>query len=70
MLIGFSIAFTLQMLVMFGPLGSIFNIQAVSLMTLVMSAGVMSIAILAIAELHKVIVRKFYPEQNAPADHR
>jgi Ca2+-transporting ATPase len=57
LMVGFIIAFSLQMLVMFGPLGGVFEIQAVPLQTLLMSSGVMVIAILAVSELHKLIVR-------------
>lgn len=55
--VGFVIAFSLQMLAMFGPLKELFNIQTVPIQTLLLSSGVMVIAILAVSELHKTIVR-------------
>lgn len=53
---GLAVAVGLQMLVMFGPLQAIFNIQSVSLQLLLVTSGIMAIAILAVAELHKLIV--------------
>lgn len=57
LILGFVIAFSLQMLAMFGPLRGVFGIQKVPLQTLLMSSGVMIIAILAVSEFHKLIVR-------------
>jgi len=57
LLVGFIIAFCLQMLVMFGPLQAIFDIQHVPIQTLLLSSGVMMFAILAVSELHKYLVR-------------
>jgi Ca2+-transporting ATPase len=55
MLFGFFIAFFLQMIVMFGPLRSAFEIQTVPLTTLLYSSGIMAISILAVSEIHKRI---------------
>jgi magnesium-transporting ATPase (P-type) len=56
MIVGFLIAFGLQMLVMFGPLGSVFNIQTVPIRTLVVCAGIMAVSIVLVSELHKFVV--------------
>ena len=53
MLVGFIIAFALQMIVMFGPLRTAFDIQDVPMATLLLSSGVMAIAILAVSEVHR-----------------
>lgn len=55
--IGFVVAFGLQMLVMFGPLGGVFNIQRISLPVMLLTSGGMSLAILTTSELHKWITR-------------
>jgi Ca2+-transporting ATPase len=57
LIVGFLIGFSLQMLVMFGPLGKIFDIQDVPIQTLVLTAGTMAISILAVSELHKYVFR-------------
>lgn len=57
LMIGLVIAFSLQMLVMFGPLKAAFDIQAVPVQTLLLSSGIMMLAILTVSELHKFIVR-------------
>lgn len=57
LVVGFVIAFGLQMVVMFGPLMSMFDIQVVPLETLLLSTGVMAISILLVSELHKLAVR-------------
>lgn len=57
MTIGFIVAFSLQMLVMFGPLMSTFDIQQVPVQTLVLASGAMALAVLAISEVHKLVVR-------------
>lgn len=66
--VGLAIAFGLQMLVMFGPLRTIFDIQRVPLSTLVLSSGAMVLAILTVSELHKWIIRlnktEFQPETS------
>ena len=56
MIVGFLIAFTLQMIVMFGPLGSVFNIQTVPFMTLLVCAGTMALSVMAVAEVHKAVL--------------
>ena len=58
LLVGFIIAFGLQMTVMFGPLQSVFNIQDVPLTTLLISSVVMAIAILSAGEVHKFFSRR------------
>lgn len=58
MLVGFVIAFGLQMMVMFGPLQSVFNIQSVPIESLVLSSVVMAIAILLAGEVHKFFSRR------------
>lgn len=55
--IGFALGFFLQMIVMFGPLRNMFNIQAVPLQTLLISTGIMALCILLVSELHKFVVR-------------
>jgi len=57
LLIGFTIATILQALVMFGPFREVFGVQVVSIQTLLVSSGVMVVAILAVSELHKFIVK-------------
>ena len=57
LIVGFLIAFSLQMPAMFGPLSGAFDIQTVSIQTLLVSSGVMVVAILAVSELHKLVVR-------------
>lgn len=57
LLAGFVIAFSVQMLVMFGPLGNILNIQDVPVSTLLITSGIMAFAVLGVAEIHKLIVR-------------
>jgi Ca2+-transporting ATPase len=55
--VGFAVGFILQMLVMFGPLRSVFDIQDVPISTLVITSLVMVASILAVSEIHKLIVR-------------
>lgn len=57
LLAGILVAFTLQMLVMFGPLRTVFEIQSVPIATLVLSSGAMMLAVLAVSELHKWFAR-------------
>lgn len=64
MLVGFLVAFTLQCLVMFGPLGSIFDIQDVPLTTLLASSIIMAAAVLGAGELHKYISRHLVQQRN------
>lgn len=54
---GFIIAFGLQMLVMFGPLKEVFDIQSVPFHTLLVYSSIMALAILAVSELHKFVIR-------------
>jgi Ca2+-transporting ATPase len=61
--IGFAFGFLLQMLVMFGPLKSVFGIVEVPIETLIITSGIMVISILAVAELHKFIIR-IYQKPN------
>lgn len=55
--VGLTIAISLQALVMFGPLKSVFGIVNVPLSSLVISSGVMMLLVLAVAEIHKLIYR-------------
>lgn len=57
LILGFAIGFSLQMLVMFGPLGPIFDIQDVPTKTLLITSGIMAASILGVAEIHKLVVR-------------
>ncbi len=57
LIVGFALAFGLQMLVIFGPLMAAFDIQSVPVLTLIWCSGAMALAILAASELHKSIVR-------------
>ena len=57
LIIGLTIASGLQALVMFGPLREVFGVETVPILTLLISSGVMAIAILVVSELHKFIVR-------------
>ncbi len=63
MTIGLFIGVSLQALVMFGPLGSVFDIQDVPVSTLLISSGIMAVSILTVAELHKLITRKLFANQ-------
>lgn len=63
--VGFGIAFALQMLVMFGPLKSVFGIQDVPVETLVVTSLIMIVAVLAASELHKVFVRLSEKKKSA-----
>ena len=62
MIIGLIIGFSLQMLVMFGPLGTAFDIQKVPLQTLVVASGVMIVAILTVSEIHKLVIRLLHKD--------
>lgn len=55
--IGFAVAFGLQLIVMFGPLGAVFNIQSVPISTLVITSGIMIICVLGVSEIHKLVVK-------------
>ncbi|MFA5015227.1 MAG: cation-transporting P-type ATPase [Actinomycetota bacterium] len=57
LIVGLTIASILQALVMFGPLRGVFGVQAVPAPTLLITSGIMVIAILVVSELHKFIVR-------------
>ncbi len=66
LLIGFLVAFGAQLLVMFGPLRSVFGIQQVPIPTLVVTSSVIAALILAVSELHKFITRttnSYLPKQ-------
>lgn len=58
MIIGLGIAFALQMVVMFGPLGVLFDIQQVSITQLIASVAVASVVLIGVVEIHKYILRK------------
>jgi Ca2+-transporting ATPase len=57
LVVGFAVAFSLQMVVMFGPLKSVFHIQEVPLSVLLTSSTVMVLAVLGVSELHKYLFR-------------
>ena len=57
LLIGLVIAITLQMLVMFGPLASVFGIVSVPIETLLLASGGMIFAVILVSEVHKLILR-------------
>lgn len=59
LLVGFTIGFILQMIVMFGPLQAAFYIQPVALLTLLISAVVMAVSIWVVSEIHKLFSRKY-----------
>lgn len=61
MIIGLGIAFVLQMLVMFGPLGVLFNIQPVALTHLLIPVLIAVTALTIVVEIHKYILRKTIP---------
>lgn len=61
MIVGLGIAFVLQMLVMFGPLGVLFNIQPVAIAHLLIPVLVAVIALTVVVEIHKYILRKTIP---------
>lgn len=64
MVVGLGIAFILQMLVMFGPLGVLFDIQPVTIEHLLIPV-VFAVIMLSIAvEVHKYILRKTIPEHT------
>jgi Ca2+-transporting ATPase len=56
---GLGIASVLQMLVMFGPLREAFDVDVVPIDVLLISSGIMVTAILAVSELHKLLVRVY-----------
>jgi magnesium-transporting ATPase (P-type) len=58
LMVGLVIAVFLQALVMFGPLGYVFDIQNIPISVLAITSGVMAVAILSVSELHKLLVRK------------
>jgi len=58
MVIGLAVAVTLQLVVMLGPLKNVFEIQSVPLITLLLPSAIMILAVLAVAEAHKFIVRQ------------
>lgn len=55
--IGLYVTVFLQSFVMFGPLGTVFDIQDVSLETQIFSSGIMAVSVLVIAEFYKIITR-------------
>lgn len=59
LVVGFGFALFFQILVMFGPLRSVFGIQPVAINTLLISSGIMVLAILTVAEIHKWLARRF-----------
>lgn len=67
MFVGLMVAVSLQALVMFGPLGYVFDIQEVPLSTLAISSGVMMVAVLGVAELHKLLY-KIYLQKKIVAN--
>ena len=66
MLIGLTIGFSLQMLVLFGPLGSYFNIQKVPLMSLLIPSIIMVLVVFSVSEIHKLITNKSTDIKTAP----
>jgi magnesium-transporting ATPase (P-type) len=56
-IIGLVIAITLQMLVMFGPLGSILGVVHVPGTTLLVACAIMVGAVILVSEVHKQIVK-------------
>ena len=59
LVVGLMIAVGLQAIVMFGPLGSVFDIQQVPVASLLLSSGIMAVSVLAVSEAHKALSRKF-----------
>jgi len=57
LIVGLAIASVLQVLVMFGPLREVFDVQTVPLSTLLISSGLMAMTILIVSELHKFIIK-------------
>jgi Ca2+-transporting ATPase len=64
MLVGLTIGFSLQMLVLFGPLGSYFNIQKVPLMSLLIPSIIMVLVVFIVSEVHKLITNKNKTNKN------
>lgn len=62
LLVGFVIAFGLQMLVMFGPLMTVFDVRSVPMQTLLFASIAMALAVLVVSELHKLVVRIIHKE--------
>lgn len=60
LLIGFGVAVLLQSLVLFGPLASVFSIQPVHPGIMAASFIFVTVSILAVVELHKLLMRKMY----------
>lgn len=57
MLVGFLVAFALQMIVMFGPLQEAFSIVKVPVNVLIITSGIMMLAIIFVSEMHKAFMR-------------
>lgn len=57
MLVGLLVGFSLQMLVMFGPLQDVFAIADVPTQVLLTTSGIMLLAIAGVAEIHKLVSR-------------
>ena len=55
--VGFAVALSLQLLVIFGPLGPVFNIQPIPTSTLVITSGIMVVCVLGVSETHKLITK-------------
>lgn len=60
MAVGLSLAIILQMLVMFGPLRGLFDIQAISFQHFAISVTIGITSIIAVSEVHKYIVRRMH----------
>ncbi len=56
MMIGFVIAFGLQMLVMFCPLKTAFDIESVPITTLLSVSGIMAVSILLVSEVKQILL--------------
>lgn len=65
LLIGFTIAFSMQMLVMFGPLKSVFGVQDVPIQTLLITSAIVVVAVLLASEIHKIVVRAMRQKATA-----
>lgn len=64
--IGLSIAITLQLFALFGPLGEMLHVIPVNINDLITTSIIAFVALLVVAELHKFIGRNFYQK----GDHR
>ncbi|MCD8561594.1 cation transporting ATPase C-terminal domain-containing protein [Candidatus Saccharibacteria bacterium] len=62
--IGLTLAVTLQLIALFGPLQSVFHIHPVSLGHLALVSGIAFLSAILVVEIHKAIGRKLYQSRE------